>query len=92
MTSRKRIACWAAFGATCATTWFVYVNGWMFASYQVVLSALAMISLCFAVLLLREHRSWRSIAAVALMLVMGQWWLFEWLLAFVFLSFRGLAP
>lgn len=92
-TKTQMIVLWGAFWLSAILTWVIYSGGWMMASYHVALSVLAIISACLAFWILKTNPfAWSSVALIVLGLVVGQWWLVEWLIVKILWSIRGFVP
>lgn len=78
MNTKARSVMWVAFWSSAVLTGSITSRLWMWASYELVLSLLAIISVSLGIWVLMMNRfSWRSVLLVALGLVIGQWWLTE---------------
>lgn len=74
-------------------TWVVYSNLWMLSAYNWILLPLAISSFCLGVWLVISSRfSWGSILFVFVILLIGQWWIFETIVVLTIWTFKGMAP
>ncbi len=71
----------------------VYKTAWAASFYWPLLSCLAVASVVMGLVVLRQTgvNLW-SLAAVVGGLLVGQWWLIQWLLIVAFGKWRGFAP
>jgi hypothetical protein len=93
MSPTMRKVAWAIFWLFTILTQLASARLWMLASYELVLSALAIISAGLGLWILITNRfAWRSVILVVLGLIVGQWWLVESLTMMAFWSIRGFAP
>jgi hypothetical protein len=84
---------WSAFIATTLITWIVYLNAWMTGSYFLFLVLLGIVAFSLAVMILiRTKFSWRIALFVALILLVGQWWMIEAIVAQLSFGRSGFAP
>ena len=74
-------------------TLVIYSRLWMVSGYHLYLSLLAIVSALLALWTLIANRStWRAIMLVTLGLVIGQWWLIQFVIAQLLWGVRGFAP
>lgn len=93
LSTKPKMVGWIAFWLSVILTWLAYLYAWMVGPYYVLLSALGIISLCLGLWVLKESRfAWHSTVLVVLGLLIGQWWLIEFLVAQVLWGSRGFAP
>lgn len=93
MNAKVRVALWVAFWLSSLLTLYVDLSSWMPESRSTVRLIFSVISfvLGLSILTIKEHRR-RSIALVALGLIVGQWWLVTCAAVYVLWSINGFAP
>jgi uncharacterized membrane protein len=90
---RTNIGIWVGFVLVSLVSLVVYKTAWSVSFYWLLLSCLAVIAVVMGLVALRQTgvRPW-SLVAVVGGLVVGQWWLIQWLLVVAFGKWRGFAP
>lgn len=84
---------WVVFLLSAIVTWLVYLYAWTVGPYYLLLSVLGITSLCLGLWVLKQSRFvWHSTVLVVLGLIIGQWWLLEFLVVQVLWGNRGFAP
>ena len=89
----KNLKLWAPFAITSLMTVLTYKCGYAIPGWVTLLTCLAFLSLFFGILVIRhtELKFW-SIATVIGGLVIGQWWLIQYVIVIAFMKCRGFAP
>jgi hypothetical protein len=90
---QKNIGIWLAFALVSVASLVAYKTAWSVPFYWSLLICLAVIAvvLGFVALRLTGVKPWPLVAVVGGLLV-GQWWLIQWLLIVIFGKLRGFAP
>jgi hypothetical protein len=91
--TKKGISLWTAFAVMSVLTPIVYKTAYALPGYWVVLSCLGIAAFVFAAMALRYTglKVWSVVAAVGGLLI-GQWWLFQFLILMAFWKWRGFGP
>lgn len=93
MNTKKLKILWPVYALFALLTWFIYSGVWMVALYYLTLSVMGIVSAGLAFCILKEHRfALRPAVLVVLVLVVGQWWLIEFLTVQLLWSIKGFAP
>ena len=81
------------FGATTLLTVWVYGNAWHIDGYFRLLSALAVLSGILAIVVVgTTGLRWKTVLAVALGLLIGQWWLIQFVVTQLMWGLAGFSP
>jgi prepilin signal peptidase PulO-like enzyme (type II secretory pathway) len=93
MKARRALSVWLPFVAASTLTLLVYLTLWPMKWYWVVLSALAFLCVFLAAtILVRKGVTRASVLGIVIGLLIGQWWLVEYLVSQLLWRFRGFAP
>jgi hypothetical protein len=90
---QTNIETWVGFGLVSLASLVAYKTAWAASFYWLLLSCLAVVAVVMGLVVLRQTgvRPWPLVAVVG-GLVVGQWWLIQWLLIVAFGKLRGFAP
>lgn len=93
LNAKSKTVGWIAFWLSAILTWLAYLYAWMVGPYYLLLSALGIVSFCLGLWVLKENRfARRSIVLVVFGLLVGQWWVIEFLVVQGLWNNRGFAP
>lgn len=90
---KRRVAAWIVFIFCSSLACFTYVEAWIFAPYQQLLSSLGICCLFAGLWVMSLHGwRWRALLLVTLVLAVGQWWFVELMLVQAIWRMSGFAP